>query len=308
MALEKFKAPTLPVPPREYDQNYMSQLVRALGNYFVLLDSQAPMSANNITLTSVPQSNDYPPADLRAGTGFQLSGEDVFRVKVDGVTPEPIPTEAGIDVKVAAGVATAEAYADANFVNLTGDTMTGDLTLPTLNSTTTNATTVNTSNLTGTVSVPSGSSVSGLNAGSVRAPGTILQVQQKTWTNTTALSNGVWTPITFSYLTVTPLYATSKMLCVVQYQGYGTQAAGGIGFSTRICMNAVPDYTPPQFYESYTSAAVLYAVTTKSGYFTITDTTAKVFSVEAGLYNATSGSNNEGGFFQSVITVYEIAQ
>lgn len=313
MALEKFKAPTLPVPPREYDQNYMNQLVRVLGNYFNLLDSQSPLSINNVTLTAVPQSDDYPPVDLRAGTGFQLSGEDVFRVKVEGLTPQPIPTNADIAAQVAAGVATAEAYADANFVPLAGGTMTGDLTLPTLNSTTTNATTVNattvnTSNLTGTVSVPSGSSVRGLNAGSVYAPGTVIQVQRKAWTNSTALSNGVWTPITYSYLTVTPLYATSKMLCVVQFQGYGSQPATGIGFSTRICMDGVPDYTPLQFHESYNGSTAIYAVTEKSAYFSITDTTAKVFSVQAGLYNASAGENNQGGNFQSVITVYEIAQ
>lgn len=306
MALDKFKAPTLPVPPREYDQNYMNQLVRALANYFNLLDSQSPLSINNVTLTAVPQSNDFPPVDLRVGTGFQLSGEDVFRVKVDGVTPQPIPTNADIAAQVAAGVATAEAYADAKFVPLAGGTMTGDLTLPTLNSTTTNATTVNTSNLTGTVSVPSGSSVRGLNAGSVRAPGTILQVQYKTWGTPQSLSNSVWTQITASTLTVTPLYANSLMLVVGDFHGHVT-SAGGCGFGYRLLMDGVAQATP-SFYECYAGTTNLYARSTKNQIFTISNTTPKVFSFDAGLYNASSGENNYNSEFQSSITVYEIAQ
>lgn len=47
MAMEKFRAPPLPVPTREYDQQYMTQLVRILGLYFSQLDSQTPNQANS---------------------------------------------------------------------------------------------------------------------------------------------------------------------------------------------------------------------------------------------------------------------
>ena len=47
MALEKFKAPPLPVPPKVYDQQYMTQVVRILGLYFSQLDSQTPNQANS---------------------------------------------------------------------------------------------------------------------------------------------------------------------------------------------------------------------------------------------------------------------
>lgn len=312
MALQKFKAPPLPVPPKEYDQNYMNQLVRAIGNYFNLLDSQSPLSINNVTLTAVPQSNDFPPVDLKAGTGFQLSGEDVFRVKVEGITPEPIPTDADIAAAVSAGVATAEAYADANFVNLAGDTMTGNLGVPvinatTVNATTANATTVNTSNLTGSVSVPSGSSVAGAVAGSVRAPGTVIQVQNKSWSTETALGNGTWTSIAASALTVTPLYSNSRMLCVADFHGHAG-GAGACGFAFRICMDGVALNTPSVFHETYSGTTDLYGRSSKCQLFSITNTTAKVFTLEAGLYNATNGQNNYAGLFQSFITVYEIAQ
>jgi len=47
MALEKFRAPALPLPPREYDEQYISQLVRALRLYFNQLDSKTPNQAES---------------------------------------------------------------------------------------------------------------------------------------------------------------------------------------------------------------------------------------------------------------------
>jgi hypothetical protein len=54
MALQKFKAPILPVPTPAYDVNYMSQFIRALGNYFVLLDSTTPIQVDSIILSNTP--------------------------------------------------------------------------------------------------------------------------------------------------------------------------------------------------------------------------------------------------------------
>jgi hypothetical protein len=47
MALEKFVAPPLPVPPPQYDQQYMTNLIRALRLYFNQLDSQTPNQAQS---------------------------------------------------------------------------------------------------------------------------------------------------------------------------------------------------------------------------------------------------------------------
>lgn len=47
MALEKFRAPNLPQPGREYDQQYLMQLIRVLGLYFSQLDSQTPNQAQS---------------------------------------------------------------------------------------------------------------------------------------------------------------------------------------------------------------------------------------------------------------------
>jgi hypothetical protein len=47
MALEKFKAPPLPLPGDQYDKRYVQQLIRALTLYFNLLDSAAPNQAQS---------------------------------------------------------------------------------------------------------------------------------------------------------------------------------------------------------------------------------------------------------------------
>jgi hypothetical protein len=47
MAMERFQAPALPVPPVEYDQRYHTDLVRILRLYFNQLDSLTPNQANS---------------------------------------------------------------------------------------------------------------------------------------------------------------------------------------------------------------------------------------------------------------------
>ena len=47
MALEKFRAPALPVPPPGPDQQYFTQLIRIIGLYFAQLDSLTPNQAES---------------------------------------------------------------------------------------------------------------------------------------------------------------------------------------------------------------------------------------------------------------------
>lgn len=47
MALEQFRAPALPVPSAEYDQQYLTNLIRALRLYFNQLDSLTPNQAQS---------------------------------------------------------------------------------------------------------------------------------------------------------------------------------------------------------------------------------------------------------------------
>jgi len=47
MALERFRATPIPLPPAEYDQAHMSQFIRMLGIYFAQLDSLTPNQAQS---------------------------------------------------------------------------------------------------------------------------------------------------------------------------------------------------------------------------------------------------------------------
>jgi len=47
MALERFRAAPIPLPPAEYDQAHMSQFIRMLGIYFAQLDSLTPNQAQS---------------------------------------------------------------------------------------------------------------------------------------------------------------------------------------------------------------------------------------------------------------------
>jgi hypothetical protein len=123
MALQKFRSPALPVPPKAYDQQYMTQLVRVLGNYFTLLDSKTPQEMDTVSLVALP--TDY--VNLRDGAAFRLPTEGIVRIVVDGVTPLAAATQVeldALDAQLTAEIATK--------VNRSGDTMTGNLTVPTL--------------------------------------------------------------------------------------------------------------------------------------------------------------------------------
>jgi hypothetical protein len=77
MALLKFRSPTLPMPSSAYDINYMNQLVRALANYFGLLDSTTPIQVDSITLSRLPLTG----ANLPIGSVYQAG--DVLMIVVD---------------------------------------------------------------------------------------------------------------------------------------------------------------------------------------------------------------------------------
>jgi len=70
MALIKFKAPTLPVPPNQYDVNFMSQFARALSTYFNLLDSTSPIQVDSMILSNLPTNG----AGLPIGSVYSDNG------------------------------------------------------------------------------------------------------------------------------------------------------------------------------------------------------------------------------------------
>jgi len=81
MGMQKFRAPALPVPPYEYDQMYLTQLIRILSNYFSQLDSPTPVVFDAISLKNLPTEADL--ANLREGTVYRdTTADNVLKVKV----------------------------------------------------------------------------------------------------------------------------------------------------------------------------------------------------------------------------------
>ena len=224
--MQKFKAPLLPLPPKEYDQSYLIQLIRSLGLYFGQMDSTTPVISDSAQFINIPESTEY--ADLIPGSLYRGVGSDVVQVKVNGIPYSPVADQTYVQAQVAAGVAAANAYTNttvANYVPLAGGTMTGTLVAPTINSTTINSTTVNAPTLNST-----NATVSNTNQGTIRAPGMMLQVKQaiKTDTFTQVTVGNTYYPVPGLEVKITPTSATSKILvtCTVNlgsssYQGRG---------------------------------------------------------------------------------------
>ena len=72
MAMQRFRAPALPLAPPDYDQQQLSQLISVLRLYFTQLDSNVPLQADGIRLLNLPTSG----YNLPDGTVFQV-GENL---------------------------------------------------------------------------------------------------------------------------------------------------------------------------------------------------------------------------------------
>jgi hypothetical protein len=228
MGMQKFKALSLPSPPQEYQQSYSVQLIRALGLYFNQLDSTTPLIFESAQITKVPDSTAY--ATLPDNSLYRGVGEDLLRIKVNGVAFSPAVTNAYLSAQLAITLASANAYTNAqvaNYVPLAGGTMTGTLNAPTVTATTVVASNLNSTNAIVSTSV----------AGNIRAPGMTLQVQQaiKTDTFTQASTGATYYAVPGLSVTITPTSATSKILvtCVVNlgsesYQGRGIVYRDGV--------------------------------------------------------------------------------
>ena len=67
MAMQRFRAPALPLATPEYDQQQLSQLIGVLRLYFTQLDSNVPLQMDGIRLLNLPTS------------GYNLPDGTVFR-------------------------------------------------------------------------------------------------------------------------------------------------------------------------------------------------------------------------------------
>lgn len=114
MGLQKIQPPSLPVPPKEYDAQYLVQLTRAISIYFSQIASQAPTIANTANWSAVPTTASPTFSDLPFNDMYRGATEDILRIKVNGISYAPVATQADLATKV----------------SKSGDTMTGNLTVP----------------------------------------------------------------------------------------------------------------------------------------------------------------------------------
>jgi hypothetical protein len=84
MAFDKFVAPNLPIPPRNYDHGYFNQLVRTIGSFFKVIDSRAGVTVESLTsnFISIP-SGEY---DLSASPHDNLVLPKTSFVRFIGAT------------------------------------------------------------------------------------------------------------------------------------------------------------------------------------------------------------------------------
>jgi hypothetical protein len=66
----KYNSPYLPVPPVEYDQNYFSEVVRALSLFMQSERNPGPSRNTTLVLTELPTS----PTGLEVGSVWNDSG------------------------------------------------------------------------------------------------------------------------------------------------------------------------------------------------------------------------------------------
>lgn len=105
MAMEKFRASPLPVPPMEYDRQHIMQMIRTIELYHKQLDSQTPLQAeyfkgrgDKLTIPFIASSdstNQYATASntptkvvwdtLEASSGFTVNGSGAVVAQYPGV-------------------------------------------------------------------------------------------------------------------------------------------------------------------------------------------------------------------------------
>lgn len=324
--MQKFRAPTLPAPPAQYDQSYLMQLVRTLGIYFDQIDSNTAIRSDTAQFTSIPQSSEY--NNITFGSLYRGQTDDVVRVKVNGIPYSPLVNQAALDAAITTAEAQSAQYTDtvvANYLPLTGGVLSGDLTVQNLyannisytNITITNATIAT---LNGPTSVATGGSVIGTDPGSIAAPGTIIQVRTiRTGPDTIGISST--SPVnTGIELNFTPLKDSSTILIqafvatsatyvnslAIYKNGAPTVSTAGFGNNNQPDMQLTSYYglsTPDQMYPqtvTHSEPAVntnarLYSVFATSGW--------------AGLAYATYINNRASGDMCSFsyMTIWEIA-
>ena len=82
MSLFNDSPPRLPVPPKEYDSAYMSQMLNVLNLFFQRISAIQPIRVAqlNINIDTLPTDADL--ADLRVGDVYRDTADNSLKIKV----------------------------------------------------------------------------------------------------------------------------------------------------------------------------------------------------------------------------------
>ena len=166
-----------------------------------------------------------------------------------------------------------------------------------------------------TVEISSGHKLTGA-AGSIVAPGHVIQFVQHKWNNQTATTSESYVDVTSSSFNFTPKLATSK-LYIKTSCAIAVNRGAAAGYAVfKIVHDGTDVDAPSDRYEIGMNAVgassmVLYLRAEKSGYVDASNTNARAIKLQTAV-NANSNSGqmrfNVNDYFYSYIDVMEIAQ
>ena len=167
-----------------------------------------------------------------------------------------------------------------------------------------------------TISVASGHKISGA-AGSIVAPGAVIQFQHVNFTNNITVSSSTFTDITGGTLTITPKFASSKIFITIDCAVYVSTAGITYGYcgskiirgsSTEVSALNMADGNGPY---TYGSSATGFGQFDARHHYTAVDspntTSATTYKIQAARYASGSVVFNNGGGSSNIIAM-EIAQ
>jgi hypothetical protein len=196
-------------------------------------------------------------------------------------------------------------------VNRSGDTMTGPLTTTGITSPVGDINTLAVSTLLGNSILPNGSSLRALDPGALCAPGMVVQVARHEWNQEAAnASTTVWLSDINSFVTFTPLFASSKILVMGNISLSATVTGATTGAAVRLIRDSSAIGFTPGNFQIYTSIGAgtsvdILQMVPITAYIDAGNTNLTTFGVEL-IANTGTARTNRGSLYQSTLTIMEI--
>ena len=168
-----------------------------------------------------------------------------------------------------------------------------------------------------TINVASGHKISGA-AGSIVAPGAVIQFQHVNFTNNITVSSSTFTDITGGTLTITPKFASSKIFILIDGAVYVSASSNNYcycgskiirGSSTEVSALNMTDGNGPYTY-GYGGPSSIGQFDARHWYSAVDSpntTSATTYKIQAARYGTGSVVYNNGGGSSNIIAM-EIAQ